>query len=153
MRINIHEAGDTPATIHREIADETRVGDLLVLDEEERLYLLDSEEEIDISRTVVEVFGTDGGHAIKHTCKKVDVTVQYAGNPTSFQVSPSSRVKNVLKKAVRQLGVDNTQIPDLALRVAGTDVDLPSADPIGAHTSKHTCSIELDLVHLVRPQG
>lgn len=153
MRINVHEAGDARATVHREISDDTRVGDLIVLEEQERLYLLDSEEEIDLNLSVVEVFGAGGGHAIRHTCTKVEVTVRYAGNATSFQATPSTRVKKVLKEAVHRLGVDETQLPDLALRVAGTEVDLGSSDPIGAHTDKGTCSVDLDLVHLVRPQG
>ncbi len=59
----------------------------------------------------------------------------------------------MLKKAVHELSVDVTQVPDLALRLAGTDEDLPAADPIGAFTSKQVCSVDLDLVHLIRPQG
>ncbi len=93
MRINIHEAGDAPASVHSGISEDTKLSELLVLEQEERLYLLDSDEEVDITLTVVEVFGPTGGHAIKHSCKKIDVTVNYSGNVATFHVEPSARVK------------------------------------------------------------
>ena len=40
----------------------------------------------------------------------------------------------------------------VALR-AGTTQDLVVTNPIGAYVGRGTCSVTLDLVHIVRPQG
>lgn len=153
MRVDIHEAGDAPATVLRDLPEDARIRDVIELTEEESFYLVGSDETVDTDLTVRQVFGSSGGQGIKHPCKKVDVTVIYNGVPARFEVTPSQHVKQVLQKAVKELGIDHGQIPDLALRRAGTETDLPVSDPIGAYTAANTCGLELDLVYITRSQG
>jgi hypothetical protein len=41
----------------------------------------------------------------------------------------------------------------LVLRLPGSDQDLDLTQPVGAVVPKGTCSVTVDLVHTVRPQG
>jgi hypothetical protein len=118
-----------------------------------RVYRVGDGLEIDIERTVVEIFGELPGHVITHRCHTVAVTVSYAGQDVELTVHPAVRVKDLRVKAIEALQLDAASSADLVLRLPGETTDLAASHPIGAYVPKGTCSLIVDLVHVVRPQG
>lgn len=153
MRIHIYSQGVPTALTHAELAPDTRLGDIIQLRVEERVYKVGSEDEIDVGIALLEVFDDQPGHLIVHDCKEIAVKVSYLGEPREITVHPSTHVKKVLADAIAALGIDHGTSVDLVLRELGSSEDLDLSKPIGAYVPKDSCSIALELLHIVRPQG
>jgi hypothetical protein len=153
MRVHAYSTGTEAAVTHPDVEPQVRLRELLLIESDEHVYRVDDEVEIDVDLTVVELFGTDPGHVVVHPCREIAVTVGYAGQDKLVTAHPSTRVRAVLAKAIAELGLDAASSADLVLRLPGTTTDLALANPIGAYVPKGTCSVTLDLVHLVRSQG
>ena len=153
MRIHTYAAGaDAPVT-HPDVEPGVRLRELVVVEADERVYRVGGATEIDIDVTVIELFGTDPGHVIVHPCREITATVSYTGNDKVVTAHPSAHVRDVRAKAIAEFGLDAGSSADLVLRLPGSTADLVLSTPIGAYVPKGTCSVTLDLVHLVRPQG
>jgi hypothetical protein len=153
MRIHAYTAGASSAVTHPDVARETTLTDLLVVEVDERVYRVGNDVEIDLTVTVEELFGPDPGHVLVHHCRSIAVTVAYVGTHRSVDVHPSAHVKKVLKKAVEAFGLEPPASTDLVLRLPGSTDELPLTTPIGAFVARGSCALDLDLVHLSRPQG
>ena len=153
MRIHTYAAGAGRAVTHPDVASDVVLTELIVVETDERVYRVGDGLEIDIERTVVEIFGELPGHVITHRCHTVIVTVSYAGQDVELTVHPAVRVKDLRAKAVEALRLDAASSADLVLRLPGETTDLAASHPIGAYVPKGTCSLTVDLVHVVRPQG
>jgi len=151
MRVHEHRAGK-PAQTH-EVAPETRLNQLLVVEADERVYLLDGVEEVDVELTVAEVFGESPGHVLVHRCPTVTVTVAYAGVEKRFEERPSARLREVRRQAAEAFGIAPADASGTELRLPDSTVDLNLAEPVGALTPVDECEVTLDLVHAQRPQG
>jgi len=153
MRIHTY-AADGGGAHTREVEPGARLREVLVIEtDDELVYRVGDESEIDLDVTVAEVFGQEPGHLITHSCRKVAVTVVYAGAEKIVKVHPAVRLRKVRAKAVDEFDIEPADAADLALRLPGRDQDLDLAMPVGAIVPKGTCSVSLDLVHTVRPQG
>ena len=151
MRIHIHEAGGTVPVTHSDVSPETPLRAIIDIGLDERVYRVGSSEEIDLDQTVVEFFGSENGHVIRHQAREITIDVSYTGATAKLEVTPSTRVKTVLTEAIAALRIDPSSAVDLTLRVPGSDEDLDSTKPIGAYARKGHLAV--DLVHIVRPQG
>lgn len=151
MRIHIHEAGVAVPVTHADVSPEMPLRAIIDIGLDERVYRVGSGEEIDLDQMVVEIFGSDNGHVIKHQSREITIEVSYAGTVAKLEVAPSTRVKTVLAEAIAALRIDPSSAVDLTLRVAGSEEDLESSKPIGAYARKGHLAV--DLVHIVRPQG
>jgi hypothetical protein len=138
---------------HPDLAPETRLSEVIVIDKEELVYKVGSHEEIEIQLTIVEIFGSDHGHVIKHPCREIKISVDYAGHTAELVAHPADPVKDVRTRAIDLLKVDASTAADLVLRLAGEAEDLTATAPIGAYVARGSCAVLLDLVHIVRPQG
>ena len=153
MRIHIYRPGTSTAITHPQVSPEVRLSEILQINEEERIYRVGSEAEIDIEMTVLEIFGHESGHILVHDCEQITVTVEYSGKSASFKVHPSTLVRVVLEKAIGKLGVEKGSSADLALTSVASNEELEVAKPIGSYIEKGACTITLNLVHLRRDQG
>ena len=153
MRVHTYSAGTEAAVTHPEVAPHVRLRELLVVEVDERVYRLGDDVEIDIDLTVIELFGSDPGHVVVHGCREVTVTASYAGQDKIVTVHPALHVKRVRAKAIEAFKLDAATSADLVLRLPGATTDMVLTNPIGAYVPKGTCSVTVDLVHQVRPQG
>jgi hypothetical protein len=153
MRVHTYKAGSPAAVTHPDADPATRLTHLVSVEADEHVFRVGDDVEIDIELTVAELFGTAPGHVLVHHCRQVTVSVSYVGAEKEFEVRPSAHIKKVRAKVIAAFGLDPATAADLVLRVPGANEDLPSNSPIGAFVPKGSCAVQLDLVHLVRPQG
>lgn len=154
MRLHLYTAGDPAPTTHADLPDDRRVREIVEIEGTERVFRLGSDIEIDPDLTVIEAFGPGGNTAVKHSCRNIAVSVDYAGRRILLEhVHPAVRVSDVEKRALRQLEVDPSQSASLELRRRGTEDVLNGPAPIGAYVKHGECQIELDLVPVKRNQG
>ncbi|WP_086851337.1 hypothetical protein [Amycolatopsis kentuckyensis] len=153
MRVHTYAPGSPAAITHPDADPEATLASLISVEVDEHVFRVGDDVEIDIELTVAELFGKAPGHVVVHHCRRVAVSVSYVGAIKEIEVHPSAHVKKVRAEAIAAFGLDPATSADLALRVAGTAEDLPPNSPIGAFVPKGSCAVQLDLVHLVRPQG
>lgn len=153
MRIHSYAAGAGGAVTHPDIAGEMVLKDLIVIETDEVVYRVGDGLEIDIERTVVEIFGELPGHVITHPCRSITVAVSYTGREVDLKVHPATLVKQVQAEAIEAFKMDTGSAAELELRLPGASTELAPSHPIGSYVAKGTCKLTVDLVHVVRPQG
>jgi hypothetical protein len=153
MRVHTYTAGAEAAVTHPDVKPEVRLRELLMVEADERVYRVGDEVEVDLDLTIVELFAADPGHVIVHPCREIAAAVSYAGQDRIVNAHPATRVRDVRAKAIAEFGLDAGSSADLVLRLPGSTADLVLSNPIGTYVPKGTCSVTLDMVHLVRPQG
>jgi len=151
MRVHSYSAGK-PVQTH-EVGPEKRLRELLVIEIEDRAYLVDGVEELDVELTVAELFAGEPGHVLVHRCHSVAVKVEYAGAETALEVHPSTRLRRIRDNAAKALGIAPGDVAGSQLRLPDSTVDLNLTEPVGAFTSHGECAVTFDLVHAKRPQG
>jgi hypothetical protein len=153
LRLHVYEAGNTTPASHTDVAREATLREILVIEETETVYRVGSEEILDLDIELIALFPDGPAHVIKHHCSEVEVTISYAGTPVELKVPPATHAQKVRADAIAALGISPANAADLELRIPGTEEDLNPAKPIGAYVAKGICTLTLDLVHIVRPQG
>lgn len=150
---NANSAGAAGAVTHPDVSPTAKLAGLIAVGPDERVFRVGDDSEIDIEATAEDLFGDNPGHVLVHHCRKVSVVVSYVGAERTVEVHPSAHVKKVRKEAIDAFGLDKEASADLVLRLPGSSDDLPVNSPIGAFVAKGSCTLQVDLVHLVRPQG
>jgi hypothetical protein len=153
MRIHIYCAGSQGAVTHPDVSPDARLRELVTIGTGEVTYRVGHDGEVDVDRTVAEIFGTEPGHVIVHHCREIAATISYVGTDKLITVRPGALVKDVRTEAITALRLDPASSADLILRLPGSAEELKATSPIGAYVPRGTCALTLDLVHLVRPQG
>lgn len=153
MRLHTYTAGSGAAITQPDVDPQTPLREIIVVEADEAVFRVGDEVEIVLDVTVVELFGDEPGHVIRHHCKAVAVTVEYGGIAKEVKAHPATRVSEVRKEAVKAFELDPATSADLVLRVPGSTEDLVATAPIGAYVPKGSCALTVDLVHVVRPQG
>jgi hypothetical protein len=164
MRVHLYTAGSIEARTLT-ATPEARLRDLVELADGEQGFVVDDghdeEDEsdgddgegADPDATVAALFGTGSGHLVTHTCRRVAITVAYAGGEQIVKVPPSARLRQVRRRAIAAFGIAAADAADLVLRLPGSDQDLDLTLPAGAIVPQRSCEAAVDLVHTVRPQG
>lgn len=152
MRVHTYTTGNGGAQT-RQVEPTARLTEIVALEADEHAYRLGEESELDVELTVAELFGDGPGHVIVHRCRRIAVTVAYGGRDTAIEAHPATHLRTVRERAVKAFGISPADAADLVLRLPGSTTDLNLAEPVGALVSAHTCSLSLDLIHTVRPQG
>ncbi|MFF0467234.1 hypothetical protein ACFYPX_07270 [Micromonospora zamorensis] len=152
MRIHMFTTGDAVAQT-REVEPDVRLGDLLVLEEDEKAFAVDDEAELDVTATVEAALAGRPGHLATSACRQIAVTVGYAGADKVVKVHPAIRLRQVRKRAIAAFGISQAAAADLVLRLPGETEDLDLNTPVTTIVPRRTCSAMVDLVHTVRPQG
>ncbi|WP_146763231.1 hypothetical protein [Micromonospora noduli] len=152
MRIHMFTTGDAVAQT-REVEPDVRLGDLLVLEEDEKAFAVDDEVELDVTATVEAALAGRPGHLATSACRQIAVTVGYGGADKVVKVHPAIRLRQVRKRAIAAFGISQAAAADLVLRLPGETEDLDLNAPVTTIVPGRTCSAMVDLVHTVRPQG
>lgn len=152
MKLHHFAAGEGFATTH-EAEPGVRLADVLVLEEAEKVFLVGEEAELDVTGTVEAVLAGRHGQVATSSCRRIAVTVGYAGADKVVRVHPAARLREVRKLAVAEFGIGQAAAADLVLRVPDGVEDLDLNAPVTTIVPRHTCSATVDLVHTVRPQG
>lgn len=152
MRIHSFTAGEAVAQT-REVGPEVRLGDLLVLEEDEKVFVVDDEAELDVTVAVEALLAGRPGHLATSACRQIGVTVGYAGAERVVKVHPAIRLRQVRRRAIAAFGISQADAADLILRLPGEIEDLDLNAPVTTIVPRRTCSTTVDLVHTVRPQG
>ena len=154
MRIHVFTAGKEAAVTHADADPQQTLRALIGVEIDELVYRVGDEiVELDVDVTLVELFGDESGHVIRHHCKEVPITADYTGQQRTVEVHVSTPVRTVLNQVLKAFELAGSAAADLVLRLPGSSTDLPLGAPIGAFIPTGTCSLTVDLVHLVRPQG
>jgi len=153
MRTHVYTAGTGKAVTQEELGEETRVGDLVTVGAGERVFLVGSGTEIDLQLTLREISVEETAYVLVHHCENVELDVSYAGRDLDEKTHITTLVSKVLDETAKTLGISDADAADLVFRMTGTSVELDATAPIGSYVPQGSCSLELDLVHLVRSAG
>jgi hypothetical protein len=155
MRVHVHPGDNEAVVTHPDVAPDTRIEELIFLEEDELLFKVgdDTDVELDLTSTVEQLSSGGPSHVVRHRCRKPTITVEYGGKGAVFEVPISKTVEKVRDQAIKELRIDKTTAADLVLQLPEADTPLKASDPIGHYVPKHHCELTLDLVHVVRPQG
>ncbi|HLN20726.1 MAG TPA: hypothetical protein VK213_06530 [Bacteroidales bacterium] len=113
------------------------------ISEEVDAYLEDQEEGLDKKITVSKADLKNGDHVFLGRCKKVSVSINYAGKSFPLSVSPATSMKKLKKEALKYFGIDEVSGADLLLWYNNEPLDMRQI--IGSLTEFPTCSVSLVL--------
>ena len=88
-----------------------------------------------------------------HTCRRVEVTVNYNGKSEQHPFPPSTTVGKVKQWADKKFGLSATDVTEHVLQLCGS-TNKPSDDvQIGAFTEPRQCTVCFDLIPKERVEG
>lgn len=85
-------------------------------------------------------------------CKKVEITVRYAGQSAQRKFSPATPIGKVKAWAARQFGIQPGDAAELSLQLAGSDVQPAIDKHVGCFVDDH-CRVTFDLVRSYTVNG
>lgn len=138
QKYNTAEVNDD-LSIHQLIKDNSQGGGM----EEVDVYLEDQDNGLDKNKTISEANLKNGDHVFLGRCKKVSVSINYAGKIFIVSVSPATSMKNLRKQAIKYFGVDEVSGADLLLWFNNEPLDMRQL--IGSFTEFPSCSVNLVL--------
>lgn len=120
---------------------------------EPAVLLEDSQEPLALDATLADAGIRQHSRVHVHTCRQVEVTVQFQNQNPSHHFSPSTPLRAVKHWATAQFGITGADATDYALQMCGSTVR-PSEDThIGSLVTGTGCSICFDLVQRQVVQG
>ena len=138
QKYNIAEVNDD-LSIHQLIKDYSQGA----VTEEVSVYLEDQDNELDKNLPVSDAKIKNGDHVFLGRCKKVSVSINYAGKTFTLSVSPATSIKNLRKQALKYFGIDEVSGADLLLWFNNEPLD--TRQIVGSLTDFPTCTVTLIL--------
>lgn len=86
-------------------------------------------------------------------CKRIEVTVRYAGRTFEHKFGPGTTLKAIKRRAEKKLDIDSADAAELSLQIAGTNNRPDEATHVGSVADPTTCSVVFDLVPSDRING
>jgi hypothetical protein len=86
-------------------------------------------------------------------CKRIEVTVRYAGRTFEHKFGPGTTLKTIKRRAEKKLDIDAADAAELSLQIAGTNDRPDEATHVGSVADPTTCSVVFDLVPSDRING
>ncbi len=111
--------------------------------EDVEIYIENSNDDLDKGITISEAGIKHGDHIFIGRCKKVPVTISYAGRQFPVSVSPSTNMLKLKRKALEHFGIDKVSGADLLLWFKQKPLD--QRQLIGSLTDYPACNVELVL--------
>jgi hypothetical protein len=138
----------------REIKRTITVAEAVDLADGERVWLEETETEIDTTITVIEANLGHHGHVHVNRCHEVVTSVTYNGATKERTFHPATRIERVFEWAVSKHGFNLTpaDATEHVLQLTGTTIQPDVHDHIGSFVGEH-CSVSFGLVPKIRPQG
>jgi DNA mismatch repair ATPase MutS len=120
--------------------------------EDQEVYVLDEKEELSKDAILDQGSLKDQRAFVIHRCKKVQVTVLYAGKTYTHSYPPSKKLQHIRHDAINKLEIDGPSSQNLELFEKSDDQNskVNRAYPVGYLTEYPTCSITL---HLADPNA
>lgn len=128
----------------------------LVAVRDELLWLEDGEEPLDPTQAIREVVTVEHVeilHLHRHAHLRIRVEIRYHGRRVQAEYPPSTTLRRVERRAVRELGLAPGDAAELVLRCLGTDADLDPELHLGTLAGPRGEVVELDLVPAVHFAG
>jgi hypothetical protein len=143
--------------LHVEASDGALLADVLalltlpLLEGEVLYHIEDSEEPVTAQHSI----HGKGSSVFVHRgrCRKVEVTVRYAGRHLRASFAPGTTLGKVKPWAERDFGIDKIDAAELSLQLAGTQDRPEESTHLGSLTSAPTCAVVFDLVPTDRVNG
>ena len=98
-------------------------------------------------------FASGGIFLHYNRCKRIDVTVRYAGKTFKHGFAPSVTLKKIKHRVEKKLDIDAADAIELSLQIAGTTDRPDEATHVGSLASSPTCAVIFDLVPSDRING
>ena len=111
--------------------------------EDVEIYLEDQDDDLDKGISIKEANIKHGDHIFVGRCKKVSVTINYAGRIFSTSVSPATSIKKLRKLALKYFVIDDVSAADLLLWLNKEPLD--NRELIGSLTDYPSCGVSLVL--------
>ena len=111
--------------------------------EDVEVYLEDQDDDLDKGITITEASIKHGDHIFVGRCKKVSVSILYAGRTFSTSVSPATSIKKLRKLALKHFEIDDLSGADLLLWFNKEPLD--NRQLIGSLTDYPSCGVSLVL--------
>ena len=111
--------------------------------EDVEVYLEDQDDDLDKGITITEANINHGDHIFVGRCKKVSVSILYAGRTFSTSVSPATSIKKLRKLALKHFEIDDLSGADLLLWFNKEPLD--NRQLIGSLTDYPSCGVSLVL--------
>lgn len=86
-------------------------------------------------------------------CKRIEVTVRYAGRTFEHKFGPGTTLKTIKRRAEKKLDIDSADAAELSLQIAGTNNRPDEATHVGSVADPSACSVIFDLVPSDRING
>lgn len=118
------------------------------------LHLFVEDEEEESAATYVKDLKKQHGVRVHlHRCKKVVVSVRFAGQIESHKFQPSTTIGRIRQWAGHKLGMQPNDIAEHVLQLVGSTTQPDIDVHVGALTDCSACSVEFDLVPAHRING
>lgn len=115
------------------------------------LFYEDGEEQLEDDH---ELRGQHGGVFLHLTrCRKVDVTVRYAGRSITRGFPPSATLARIKRWAERKLELDAADAAELSLQLSGSDERPEESTHVGSLVTCPDCTVDFDLLPTDRING
>lgn len=111
--------------------------------EDVEIYLENKNDDLDKGITLEEAGIGHGDHVFVGRCKKITVTVNYAGRTLSKEVSPSTNMKKLKKHSLKEFGIDEVSGAELLLWFNREPLD--ARQQVGSLTDYPACAVNLIL--------
>jgi len=124
------------------------------LEDGEAVWIEETEEELQVTLTLVEAGVHHRGHLHVNRCRKADVKVIYNGTPKEHHFPPAARMERVRDWAVSKKGFDIEPVDaaELFLVIGGTTVKVDLKDHVGSFVGTN-CEASLDLISKPKTEG
>jgi hypothetical protein len=120
--------------------------------EEIEIFLEDSDEPIHSDHAAEKAGIKKRTHIHCHRCKKIAVTIFYNGEDKLLHFPPSNTAKIILRKAIHDFNINESDAGDYLLKLDDKTILQPS-DHIGSYASFPHCQVKLFLTPTKPVQG
>lgn len=156
MQIYIHRSETTELTL-TEVEETITVRELAEAHggDGATVWLEDEEESLELDAVLIEVDVTERSHVhVSKKCKKIAVTVRYAGKPLLKEFAPGATIAKVFKWATGKKGFDltATERAKHTLGICGTNTEPDKSEHVGSLAGPD-CTLCLDLAPKERFEG
>ncbi len=130
-----------------------RIATKHAIDDGGSLFSEDADDPVDETATIGSIAAPTGAKLHLHRCRRVAVTVAFAGRTLERSFGPGATVARVKRWAAEQLGMSKEDAGEHVLQVSGTHDRPTPATHIGTLAKCPACRLAFDLVPDERVNG